>query len=316
MTDLLRVEHLTVEYYIGDSIIRAVNDVSFVLQDGEAMGIVGESGCGKSTLALSLLRILPQNARIVAGNIYLKGENLAQLDDETFRKMIRWKEISMIFQGAMNVLNPLMKVGKQLVETILVHEKISKTEAAAKSEKLMSLVGLSSQRLENYPHELSGGIKQRVVIAMALSCDPKLLLADEPTTALDVITQSQIFQTINDLRRELGVSVLLISHDLASLAAFCDAINVMYAGEFVESNEVVEIVNSPLHPYTKALLSSVPSIKREKINSIPGVAASLINPPTGCKFHPRCPSAFEICGTTQPRVTTIKKGRVACHLYD
>jgi peptide/nickel transport system ATP-binding protein len=316
VVDLLRVENLSVEYYTPEHTIRAVNDVSFSLPKVEAMGIVGESGCGKSTLALALLRILPDNARIVSGRILLEGQDLASLDREAFRRQVRWKKMAMIFQGAMNVLNPMMKVGKQLTETMLVHERISKTEARRRAETLMSLVGLSPERLGNYPHELSGGIKQRIVIAMALSCNPRLLIADEPTTALDVITQSQIFQTINNLRRDLGVSVLLISHDIAAVSAFCDTVSVMYAGEIVESNQVKEIVDSPLHPYTKALLATVPSTtKKKKIVSIPGNTASLANPPKGCRFHPRCPYVLDVCKLMEPEVVAMQKGRVACHLY-
>ncbi|HZW54825.1 MAG TPA: ABC transporter ATP-binding protein [Nitrososphaerales archaeon] len=315
-TDLLAVQNLCVEYYTRGSAIRAVDEVSFTLRKGEAIGIAGESGCGKSTLALSLLRVLPPNGRIVSGSITLEGKDLIAMGEEQFRKEVRWKEISMIFQGAMNVLNPIMKVGKQITETMIVHQGISKTDAREQARKLMPLVGLSPERLDNYPHELSGGIKQRIVIALALSCNPKLILADEPTTALDAITQTQVFQTINDLRRELQVSVILVSHDIAALSAFCDRINIMYAANFVESNTVHEIVNSPLHPYTKALLSSVPTLKKEKISSIPGSAANIASPPSGCRFHPRCPYAFELCRTARPSTFSRgKEGTVACYLY-
>jgi len=312
---LLRVNNLKTYFQISAGIVKAVDDVSFVLNNGESMGLVGESGCGKTTTALSINKLLPQEGKIVSGEIFLEERNILKLNDSEIKK-IRWNDISMIFQGAMNALNPVMKIGDQIAEAIILHKKVSYKEAIEKSEELFKLVELEPKRISNYPHEFSGGMKQRAMIAMALACDPKLIIADEPTTALDVMVQAQILNLLDKLRKEVNMGLILISHDLSILGETCDKIAVMYAGKIVELGNVEDIYDNNMHPYTNQLLSSFPNIHKEKKipEPIDGIPPDLINPPSGCRFHPRCLYAENICKEKEPEMIKINENHdYSCH---
>ena len=312
---LLRVNNLKTYFQISAGIVKAVDDVSFVLNNGESMGLVGESGCGKTTTALSINKLLPQEGKIISGEIFLEERNILKLNDSEIKK-IRWNDISMIFQGAMNALNPVMKIGDQIAEAIILHKKVSYKEAIEKSEELFKLVELEPKRISNYPHEFSGGMKQRAMIAMALACDPKLIIADEPTTALDVMVQAQILNLLDKLRKEVNMGLILISHDLSILGETCDKIAVMYAGKIVELGNVEDIYDNNMHPYTNQLLSSFPNIHKEKKipEPIDGIPPDLINPPSGCRFHPRCLYAENICKEKEPEMIKINENHdYSCH---
>lgn len=310
---LLRVNNLKTYFQISAGIVKAVDDVSFVLNNGESMGLVGESGCGKTTTALSINKLLPQEGKIVSGEIFLEERNILKLNDSEIKK-IRWNDISMIFQGAMNALNPVMKIGDQIAEAIILHKKVSYKEAIEKSEKLFKLVELEPKRISNYPHEFSGGMKQRAMIAMALACDPKLIIADEPTTALDVMVQAQILNLLDKLRKEVNMGLILISHNLSILGETCEKIAVMYAGKIVELGNVEDIYDNNMHPYTNQLLSSFPNIHKEKKipEPIDGIPPDLINPPSGCRFHPRCLYAENICKEKEPEMIKINENHDYC----
>ncbi len=313
---LLSVRDLKMFYQVERGFVKAVNDVTFDLNRGEALGIAGESGCGKSSLALTILRILPPNARIMGGSILLEGQDLLKMNEEILRKEVRWKRISIVFQGAMNALNPVFKVGDQIAEAILLHENISKDEALDRARELLKLVGISPSRADNYPHEFSGGMRQRVMIAMALACNPDIVIADEPTTALDVIVQAQILKLLKDLRSKLNLSLILITHDLSIISEICDKVAIMYAGKIVEYGSTHEIFKNPLHPYTQGLISAIPSIRgpKRQLQSIPGTPPDLLNPPPGCPFHPRCPYADSTCKSEIPPVISLGRSRyVMCH---
>jgi len=312
----LVVTDLQMYYKTRKGEVRAVDKISFTLEPGRALGVVGESGCGKSSLGLTLLRLLPPNGRVVGGSIKLDDQELLGLTDEAFRKGIRWKRISMVFQGAMNALNPVLTVGSQIAEAILAHEKVSKDEAEERAKKLLEMVGINPNRYHHYPHQFSGGMKQRAVIAMALACNPDIIIADEPTTALDVMVQAQVLKAMADLRKRLNLSMILVSHDLSVVAQTCDDVAVMYAGRIVEYGPVEEVFTNPLHPYTQGLVQAFPDMYAERapIVSIPGTPPNLVDPPSGCRFHPRCPLADEHCKRHEPALE--EKGRaghkVAC----
>jgi peptide/nickel transport system ATP-binding protein len=315
---LLEVENLKTYYFTKRGPVKAVDDVSFQVREGQAMGLAGESGCGKTTVALSIMKILPSGGRIVGGKVILKDIDLASASEKQMKK-IRWKNISLIFQGAMNALDPLYRVGDQIVEAILTHEpKLGKKEAKNRAERLLGLVGIERNKIKNYPHELSGGMRQRGLIAMALACNPELLIADEPGTALDVIVQAQVLSIIEDLRRKLNLAVILITHDLSIIADTCDKAAIMYAGKIVEYADVLELFEQPLHPYTQGLIHAFPNIKSAKTQmiSIPGSPPDLLNPPEGCRFHPRCSYAESLCKKEGPALTRQgqKDHLVACHL--
>lgn len=313
------VKDLTMYYQTLRGQVKAVDGVSFSLEKGKALGIAGESGCGKSSMALTLLRLLPSNGRILAGSIAMDGMSLLDMPEETFRKTIRWKRISMIFQGAMNALNPVHRIGNQIVEAILTHEDVSREEAVKRTHDLLNMVGISPKRFGDYPHEFSGGMKQRVVIAMALACNPDLVIADEPTTALDVIVQAQVLKAIEDLRAGLRLSMILITHDLSVIAQICDDVAIMYAGKIVECGSAKDVYSQPLHPYSAGLVRAFPNIAagRSTIRSIPGSPPNLVAPPAGCRFHPRCPLADDRCRVEEPVLTTHSGGHaVACHKAD
>lgn len=297
--------------------VKAVDNVSLQLVKGDALGLAGESGCGKTTTALSIMRLLPFNAQILSGKILLNDVDLLTIDDETLRKEIRMKQLSMVFQGAMNALNPVFKVGDQIRQAIITHEDITKDAAWERVRELLSLVGINPNRAVDYPHEFSGGMKQRAIIAMSLACDPELVIADEPVTALDVIVQAQILELIRNLREKLGLSMIMITHDLSVIADTCNKAAIMYAGKIVEMADSVTIFKQPEHPYTQGLIANFPSISGEKkdFEPISGSPPNLISPPTGCRFHPRCPYAEEKCMSEEPDMVEIKRGHyVTCHL--
>lgn len=313
---LLEIRSLKAYYTVARGQVKAVDDVGLSVRRGEALGLVGESGCGKSTLALATMRLGPSNMQIVDGSIEFDGTDILKVDNNIFRRNYRWRKMSMVFQGAMNALNPVFKVGDQIAEAIISHEDAEKTEALERAARLIQLVGIDPKRINSYPHELSGGMKQRIMIAMALALDPNFVIADEPTTALDVIVQAQILKVLKDLQGKLNLSLMLISHDLSVVAELCDSISIMYAGRILEYGEIGSVFRNPRHPYTKGLISSFPSIKasRRELTSISGAPPNLLNPPSGCRFHPRCPYADESCKTEEPKMENISdRHHVACH---
>jgi len=316
---LLDVQNLTTYYTTLRGPVRAAEDVSFQVNKGEALGLAGESGCGKTTVALSILRLLPSAGRIVEGKVFFDNRNIVDLDEDEIRKSIRWKEISIVFQGAMNALNPVYKVGDQIVEAIATHEPdVNKKEAEERTRKLLEMVGVDPSRANNYPHEFSGGMRQRSLIAMSLACNPKLLIADEPGTALDVIVQAQVLKLLRELKSKLNLSMILITHDLSIIAETCEKTVIMYAGKMAEYGDIVTIFKEPLHPYTQGLIGAFPSIKapRSRMVSIPGLTPDLLDPPPGCRFHPRCPYAMDICKKKDPPLEKIGNEQrfVSCHL--
>ena len=315
---VLDVQDLTTYYVTDRGPVRAAEGVSFELEPGEAMGLAGESGCGKTTVALSLLRILPTNGRIIGGKILLGDKDVVSLSEREMQKEIRWKRLSMVFQGAMNAMNPLYKVGDQIIEAIQLHEpEVRRKEAKERTSKLFEMVGIEPSRVDNYPHEFSGGMKQRALIAMALACNPQVVLADEPGTALDVIVQAQVLRLMKELKDRLGLSMIMIAHDLSMIAEVCQKISIMYAGYLVEYGDIVKIFKKPLHPYTQDLIESFPSImaKKQEMVSIPGFPPDLLNPPQGCRFHPRCKYSMDICKKEIPQLSEASKNQfVACHL--
>jgi peptide/nickel transport system ATP-binding protein len=316
---LLDVENLRMYYLTKRGPVKAVDGVSFQVKEGQAMGLAGESGCGKTTVALAIMKILPSPGRITEGKILLKDLDIVKMSEKEMKK-IRWKRISLVFQGAMNALDPLYSLGDQIVEAIMAHEsRLSKRDAKKRAEELLELVGMERKRMKSYPHELSGGMRQRGLIAMALACRPELLIADEPGTALDVIVQAQVLGMLEDLRKKLNLAVILITHDLSIIADTCDKAAIMYAGKVVEYVDVLDLFGEPLHPYTQGLIHAFPDIRsaRTQLSSIPGSPPDLLDPPSGCRFHPRCMYTMDICRREEPFLT--KKGGkehfVACHLY-
>ena len=299
---VLKVVDLALRYSTRQGEVKAIREVSFDLERGQSLGLVGESGCGKTSLANCLMRLLPDNARLVGGQVFLDGKDLLALSEEEIRK-VRWRRISMVFQAAMNSLDPVYKVGQQVVDAIETHGvETTVADARERVARLFQMVGLDPQLMERYPHEFSGGMRQRAVIAMALSCDPDIIIADEPTTALDVIVQDRILRELKGIQEELRMSIIYITHDIAVVAEVTDRIGVMYAGNLVELGDTTDVFRSPLHPYTEALMSSFPSVSGEKrpLASLSGEPPNLANLPSGCAFHPRCPYATDICRQERP----------------
>jgi oligopeptide/dipeptide ABC transporter ATP-binding protein len=315
---LLVVKDLRTHFQLQSGWVKAVDGVSFRLNDGEALGLAGESGCGKTTTALSLVRILPANARIRKGSsIELFGIDLVPKTEDQLRRY-RWREISIVFQGAMNALNPVIRVGEQIAEPIQFRLGESEAQARKRASELLELVGIPRKRANAYPHELSGGMRQRAMIAMALACDPAVVIGDEPTTALDVMVQAQILELLERLRRDLGLSLILITHDLSVIAETCDRSLIMYAGKVAEEGPVDRVFTAPRHPYTEKLLGAFPSISadRRTLDTIPGSPPDLKDPPAGCRFHPRCPAVMDVCREVVPPEVLFPDGvRVACHLH-
>jgi oligopeptide/dipeptide ABC transporter ATP-binding protein len=317
-TPLLEIHNLKTYFYTDDGVVKAVNGAELVLNKGEVLGLVGESGCGKSTLAYSILRLITKPGKIEGGSIIFSGENLLELSEDKMRE-IRGGSISMIFQDPMSSLNPVYTIGNQVAEAVRIHQKISNDKDAKKKVvDMLKKVGIidPEMRYDEYPHEFSGGMRQRVMIAMALSCQPKLLIADEPTTALDVTIQAQIIELLRNLRSEFDASILLITHNLGIVAELCDKVAVMYAGKVIEYGESVAIFKTPQHPYTKALIKSIPRIDifQDKLETIQGNVPSLIDLPKGCSFMPRCTYAAEICGQVDPALIEAKHNHLAACL--
>lgn len=316
---LLKITDLHLHYLAGERVVRAVDGVSFTIPGrGEAVGVVGESGSGKTSLATALMRLLPKNVARFDGSIKLDDQELITLSNEEYRKQVRWSRIAMVFQGAMSVLNPVLKVGVQIAEPLLLDHRMEKRAAYAKVEGLLELVGLSRDIFGRYPHELSGGQKQRVVIATALVLDPDLLILDEPTSALDVSVQAQIMNLLKDLKQDPGISMIFITHDIGLASDLCDQIAVAYAGQHLEFGPAERVLVEPRNPYTRLLLASLPRL-RESIRplAMPGEPPDLTAPPAGCRFHPRCPSCFEPCPIQMPPEIAIGDGGHArCWLND
>jgi oligopeptide transport system ATP-binding protein len=317
---LLDVRELETKFFLKRGILTAVDCVSFQLQRQETLGIVGETGSGKSVLALSLIRLVPNPpGRITYGQVLLNGEDLLQKSEPEMRAL-RGRRISMIFQEPMVALNPAFTVGQQVAESFMIHDGLAKKAAHKRAAEMLNQVGIpnASERLKSYPHEFSGGMRQRVMIAIALACNPDILIADEPTTALDVTIQAQILDLLRELLQQLGKALIFITHDLGVAAVLCDRIAVMYAGNIVELASRDEIFAKPLHPYTQGLLRALPrrGARRKLLDPIPGVVCNLMNPPSGCKFVPRCDQALEICARERPLLRQVETSRwVACHLY-
>ncbi|AFK07910.1 oligopeptide/dipeptide ABC transporter, ATP-binding protein [Mesotoga prima MesG1.Ag.4.2] len=314
---LLQCRNLVAGYRIKSGFVHAVDDVSFDLERGGFLGIAGESGCGKSTLAFAIMRLLKDNATIENGSLFFKGTDLVGLREEEMKK-IRWVDISMAFQSAMNALNPVLSIGEQLTDVIHAHGEVRQSEARDRAIEALKLVDIPRDRFNSYPHQLSGGMKQRVMIAMALILNPDLIIMDEPTTALDVVVQRTIIEKIQELRKSLGFSVIFITHDLSLLVEISDTLAIMYAGKIVEYGNSDELFNMPLHPYTIGLMNSFPSLtgKITRMGGIEGKPPDLLNPPEGCRFHPRCPHAMDICEKSCPALQKVDpRHSVACFLH-
>ena len=320
----LSVRNLTTSFFTDEGQIKAVDNVTFSLNKGEALAIVGESGCGKSVTAMSLMRLVATPGRITGGEIWFRGTNLVELPESEMRKF-RGNDIAMVFQEPMTSLNPVFKIGAQIAEAIRIHRKVGKKEAWKQAGEMLDLVSIPDpiKRLDDYPHQLSGGMRQRVMIAMALSCDPELLIADEPTTALDVTIQAQIMELLARLQKQLGLAVLLITHDLGVVAEFCERVIVMYTGRIVEEAPVHDLFSGSNHPYTRGLLRSLPNPERDltaagprRLETIEGMVPDIRNLPQGCKFNTRCPDVMEICYGNEPgRMMVGEDHDARCYLY-
>jgi oligopeptide/dipeptide ABC transporter ATP-binding protein len=317
-TDVLSVRDLRVYYHTPRGAVRAVDGVTFDIKAGERLGLVGESGSGKTTIALALMQLIRPPGRIEGGAVLVDGKDLLKLSDEQMRQH-RLAVIAMVAQGAMNSLNPVIRVRDQIVDALRDHGlRLSKGELATRIGSLLERVGLPRHVADMYPHELSGGMKQRVCIAIAISMQPKVIIADEPTSALDVVVQRQVMETLRNVQLDLGAAVILVGHDMGLMAQAVDRLGVMYAGTLAELCEVRAIFEEPLHPYSQLLIASLPSLEKKGVfQGIPGLPPSLLNKPKGCPFRPRCPKAFARCEDVEPKLTEVKPGRwVSCHLYD
>lgn len=314
---LLSVHDLRVEYMTPNGPVCAVDNVSFDMAPGEVLGLAGESGSGKSTVAQAIMRLLRPPAVITGGRVLYGGQDVLSMNEQELREF-RWRKIALVFQSAMNALNPVITIGDQIADPIIAHDRVSPAEAMERAAGLLKLVGIDSSRLASYPHQLSGGMRQRVVIAIALALRPPLLIMDEPTTALDVVVQKEILKQIAELKDELGFSILFITHDLSLIAEFSTRIAILYAGKVAETARSKDLFSNPMHPYTQGLLGSFPSVRgpRRKLQGIPGSPPDMRNPPPGCRFHPRCSKAFSPCNTEIPALRDIAPDhRGACHLY-
>ena len=300
---VLVVDDLKMHYVTQAGVVRAVDGVSFSVERGQSLGLVGESGCGKSSIAMTLLKLLPDNARLVSGSISLNGVDLVPLSEEEMRSH-RWDRISMVFQAAMNSLDPVYRVGDQIVEALEAHYTTAPQDSMERVRELFDLVSLDPGYILRYPHEYSGGMRQRAVIAMALACEPDIMVADEPTTALDVIVQDHILREMQAIQGSLDMSMIYISHDMAVIAEVCDVVGVMYAGKLVEFGPTGEVYANPIHPYARALMSAFPSVRGEKhdLATLPGEPPNLLDPPSGCAFHPRCAYATDDCRVSAPPI--------------
>lgn len=317
--NILQVKNLKTYFHTEVGLVKAVNDVSFDVEKGKTLGIVGESGCGKSMTSLSIMRLIEKPGKIEGGEILLDGEDIVKMSEDEMRK-IRGKKIAMIFQEPMTSLNPVFTIGQQLIEALLLHENMTKKEAKERAIEMLKLVKipLAERRFDEYPHQLSGGMRQRVMIAMALCCNPKLLICDEPTTALDVTIQAQILDLINELKEKTGTSVMMITHDLGVIAEVADDVMVMYAGQVVEKASCDQIFDQPLHPYTDGLMKCIPKLDDDdtkELSVIKGMVPSFDDMPAGCTFCPRCPEAREICRCKMPDLVDVDGRKVRCFKY-
>ena len=317
MPEILSVFNLKTNYFTSAGVVKAVDNCSIVLNKGETLGIAGESGCGKTTFAMSILRLIQPPHKVIDGSIIYKGKDILKMTEKEFQK-IRWEEISLVLQQSMYALNPMLRISDQMIEPLLIHRQMDKGEAKTRAMELLELVGIERSRINNYPHEFSGGMKQRVLIALSLISDPEIVVFDEPTTALDVVVQHMILKLIDDLTKDLGLSVIWVTHNLAVLAEMCDRIAIMYAGRIMETGTSEELILSPKHPYTMGLLASFPTLDQvdKELKSIPGSPPDLINPPSGCPFHPRCPFVTDICLKERPAREKIQGrdvGHIECH---
>ena len=315
---LLSVENLSVSYRTKNGVLNAVDDISFKLEEGRSLGFVGESGCGKTTIGMALMGLLPENGRVARGRILYAGRDLVQLSDEAMRA-VRSNDIAMIFQAAMNALNPVHRIYEQIREAILVHHPdMLRAEVQKRIESVVDLVGIPRERIQDYPHQFSGGMKQRAVIAMALACEPRLVIADEPTTALDVVVQDQILRKIKTIQNQMNISVIFISHDIAVVADVCHDIAVMFAGQIVEFGSREEVFETPIHPYTRLLLSSYLTLDnhRPEPMAVSGKSPNLIDPPQICRFYKQCPQAIDACESSAPEYREISPThRALCKVY-
>lgn len=312
---VLRIEDLCTHYFLGEDQVQAVDNVTFDIAESEIFGLAGESGCGKTTAAYSIMRILPENGAIVNGRIFLDDEDVVVKTEEEMRQL-RWRKVSIVFQYAMNAFNPVLRIGNQIVEVMLEKQSIDKDEATKKAKELFDEVGLEPERIRDYPHEFSGGMRQRAIIAQTLAAEPRLIIADEPVTALDVIVQNKILGLLKSLQKKYQLAVLLITHDLSVVAENSDRVGIMYAGNLVEVGTTVNVFKESLHPYTYKLIGAFPSVKgpKRRLEFIPGTPPDLIRPPSGCRFHPRCPWAQDICNLEVPEYREYEKNHwVACH---
>ncbi len=317
MDNILEIKGLTIHYKSDNGTVKAVNDLSLTLGRGESLGLVGETGAGKTTTALGILDLVPNPpGEIKAGQVIFNGEDLRKLNKRNYRS-IRGKKISMIFQDPMTSLNPVMTVGDQITESIRIHEKCSRAKASERAPEMLEMVGIPGERASEYPHQFSGGMKQRVGIAIALACNPELLIADEPTTALDVTIQAQVLDLIAKLREERGTSLIMITHDLGVVAEVCDKVAIMYAGEVIEYGTLDQIYNRTAHPYTKGLFDSLPDLEgdQERLSPIPGLMPDPSNLPVGCNFAPRCKYCTEECKLREPEAVEIEPGHIVKCLY-
>ena len=318
MAKLLEISNLTTHFFTQDGVVKAVDGIDYDLEEGEVLGVVGESGCGKSVHALSIMRLVPSPpGRTIAGEVVFEGEDLLKMDDAEMRN-IRGNRIAMVFQEPMTSLNPVLTIGRQLTETLELHQKMNKQQAKSRAAELLQTVGISdaARRLVDYPHQFSGGMRQRVMIAMALSCNPKLIIADEPTTALDVTIQAQILELMQDLARDFGTAMIIITHNLGVVARYAHNVNVMYAGKIIETGSALEIYHNPKHPYTLALLNSVPRLdasERIRLDVIEGLPPDLVNLAEGCSFAPRCKYVYDRCIDETPMLEDALPGHTtAC----
>jgi oligopeptide/dipeptide ABC transporter ATP-binding protein len=314
---ILKIRNLKVYYYVEKGTVKAVDDITFDLRQGVRLGLVGESGCGKSTMAMGIMRLIRPPGRIAGGEIVLDGTDLTKLTEEEMRQA-RLRQVSLIPQGAMNSLNPVVRIRDQIVDGMEDHDvHLSRDAMQNRVDEVLRSVDLRPSVAGMYPHELSGGMKQRVCVAIAISLRPKLIIADEPTSALDVVVQRQVMETIQRLQSEMGISMILIGHDMGLMAQSVDELAVMYAGKLAELSPVMQIFENPLHPYSQLLISTLPTLETKGVfRGIPGITPSLLDPPSGCLFHPRCPKAMDICSRQVPPLIEQEPGRwVACHLY-
>ncbi|GHZ17354.1 ABC transporter ATP-binding protein [Vibrio cholerae] len=315
MSQLLEINNLCVDYVSPNGVARAVNNVSLTIAPGETLGLAGESGCGKSTLAFAISRLHKAPALISEGEILYKGQDVLKMNDRQLRDF-RWNDVSVVFQSAMNSLNPVITIGEQLTDVILAHRKVPYKQAHDRAVELLKVVGIHGDRMSSFPHQLSGGMRQRVVIAVALALEPKLIIMDEPTTALDVVVEREILNELYELKSKFGFSILFISHDLSLMGEIADRIGVMYAGNLIELGEAQQVFGNPQHPYTKGLISSFPTIHgpKERLYGIPGNPVNLLNIPTGCNFQERCAICASVCKQQEPHLKRVGNGSlVSCH---